>query len=81
MDVDVTDVLSAVRVPTLILPRPSEPGPGHYMAERIRGAQLVELPPFGGVYTWTDDAAHRATIEARPDARPSGSKAPRPAKP
>lgn len=64
MDIDVTDVLAAVRVPTLIMPRPSEPGPGHYMAQRIRGAQLVELPPFGGVYTWTDDAAHRATIAA-----------------
>src|SRR5262245_48604381 len=38
MELDVSDVLPAVRVPTLILPRPSEPGPGHYMAERIRGA-------------------------------------------
>jgi class 3 adenylate cyclase len=64
MELDVSDVLSAVRVPTLVIPRPSLPGPGHYLASRIRGAEIVELPELGGVYTWVDDGAHRATMEA-----------------
>jgi len=64
MELDVSDVLSAVRVPTLVIPRPSLPGPGHYTASRIRGSQVVELPGLAGVYTWVDDEAHRATMEA-----------------
>jgi class 3 adenylate cyclase len=64
MELDVGDVLTAVRVPTLILPRPAQPGPAYYAAERIRGAAVVELPPFDGIYTWVDDDAHRATMEA-----------------
>ena len=67
MELDVADVLAAVRVPTLILPRPVLPGPGHFAAERIRGAELVGLPPFRGEYTWVDDEAHRATMEATAD--------------
>ena len=63
-ELDVSDVLTAVRVPTLVIPRPALPGPGHYTAERIRGAEVVELPELGGVYTWVDDDAHRATMEA-----------------
>ena len=64
MDLDVSDVLSAVRVPTLLFPRPPTPGPARYAAERIRGAEIVDLPPFRGVYTWVDDAAHDATMAA-----------------
>ena len=64
MELDVRDVLAAVRVPALVIPRPALPGPGHYTAARIRGAELVELPELRGVYTWVDDEAHRATMEA-----------------
>ncbi len=64
MELDVSDVLGAVRVPTLVIPRPSIPGPGHYAAERIRGAEIVELPALTGVYTWVDDDAHEATMAA-----------------
>ncbi|MEA2483018.1 MAG: hypothetical protein QOC55_965 [Thermoleophilaceae bacterium] len=64
MELDVRDVLAAVRVPTLILPRPAMPGPGHYTAARIKGSVVVELPELRGVYTWVDDEAHRATMEA-----------------
>ena len=64
MEMDVSDVLAAVRVPTLVMPRPALPDPGHYTAERIRGAEVVELPELRGVYTWVDDEAHRATMEA-----------------
>lgn len=64
MELDVSDVLAAVRVPTLVLPRPSRPGPGLYAAGRIRGAMVVELPELEGIYTWVDDEAHRATMDA-----------------
>jgi class 3 adenylate cyclase len=64
MELDVRDVLAAVRVPALVMPRPALPGPGHYTAARIRGSEVVELPAFRGVYTWVDDEAHRATMEA-----------------
>ena len=64
MELDVSDVLAAVRVPTLVIPRPAQPGPGHYAAERIRGAEVVELGPLKGVYTWVDDDAHAATMAA-----------------
>jgi len=64
MELDVSDVLAAVRVPTLVIPRPSLPGPGYYAAERIRGAEVAELPALKGVYTWVDDDAHEATMAA-----------------
>jgi class 3 adenylate cyclase len=64
MELDVRDVLAAVRVPTLVIPRPALPGPGHYTAERIRGSEVVELPELRGVYTWVDDEAHSATMAA-----------------
>lgn len=63
MDLDVRDVLAAIRVPTCVLSW-NEPGPAHYTAQRIRGAELVELPGSRGVYTWVIDDAHKATMEA-----------------
>ena len=39
MELDVRDVLAAVRVPTLVIRAPARPGPGHYTAERIRGSR------------------------------------------
>jgi class 3 adenylate cyclase len=64
MEVDVRDVLGAVRVPTLVLPHPAIPGAGHYTAERIRGAQVAELPELRGFYTWLEDDVHQATMDA-----------------
>ena len=64
MEVDVTDVLAAVRVPTLILPRPTEPDRAAWAARRIRGAQLEELPWFEGIFTWVRDDIHEATMAA-----------------
>ena len=64
MELDVTDVLAAIRVPTLILEHPMRPGPAHYAARRIRNAETAQLPPLRGVYTWVDDDAHQATMEA-----------------
>jgi pimeloyl-ACP methyl ester carboxylesterase len=64
MELDVRDILATVRVPTLVFPRPIMPEAGYYVAERIKGAKVVELPEFSGVYTWADDAAHEAAMEA-----------------
>jgi class 3 adenylate cyclase len=64
MELDVSDVLAAVRVPTLVIEHPMRPGPARYTAERIRDATLAQLPELRGVYTWVDDDAHRATMEA-----------------
>ncbi len=47
-EMDVRDILSSIRVPTLVLHRRGERiaalGNAHYLAEHIPGAQLVELP-------------------------------------
>jgi class 3 adenylate cyclase len=61
-EADVTDVVSSVRVPTLILFRPSERAEAEFVAGRIRGSELVELRGFQGIYTWVDDDAHERTI-------------------
>jgi pimeloyl-ACP methyl ester carboxylesterase/class 3 adenylate cyclase len=59
MDIDVRDVLPAIRVPTLVLHRTGDRvvpvEAGRYLAEHIPGAKLVELPgddhyPFSGDY-------------------------------
>lgn len=64
MEVDVTDVLGAVRVPTLILARPPERERAQWVAGRIRGARLVELPPFDDVFVWVHDDIHDAAQDA-----------------
>ena len=46
MELDVSDVLAAVRVPTLVIPRPALPGPGHYAAERIRAPRSPSCRRF-----------------------------------
>lgn len=64
MEADVTDVLAAVRVPTLILARPTVPERARWMAKRIPGARLIELPWFEGIFTWVVDEVHEATMRA-----------------
>jgi DNA-binding CsgD family transcriptional regulator/class 3 adenylate cyclase len=48
MEIDIRDVLPAIRVPTLIIHRTGDVsvtiGNGHYLAEHIPTAQMVELP-------------------------------------
>ena len=61
-DADVSDVVSSVRVPTLILCRPSERAEAEFVAERIRGSELVELEGLEDIYTWVDDEAHERTV-------------------
>ena len=62
-EADVSDVLSAIRVPTLILHRPSMVGPAEYVKKRIPQAKVVELAGLRDSYTWADDAAHELTID------------------
>jgi class 3 adenylate cyclase len=64
MELDVGDVLQAVRVPTLVIAHPIRPGPAQYTVRRIRDAEIAELPELRGVYTWAEDDAHRAAMEA-----------------
>jgi class 3 adenylate cyclase len=63
IDSDVSDVLPAVRVPTVILSSEAGRGPGEFFARSIAGARLVELPAgFRGIYHWTDDDAHEIVL-------------------
>lgn len=64
MDADVSEVLSAVRVPTLILFSTPKRGPAEYFSRRIPHAELVELPAMRGDFTWLDDDTHVRTMAA-----------------
>lgn len=57
MESDVSDVLPAVRVPTVVLSSATNRGPAQYFAERIPAARLVELP-VRSIYHWVDDESH-----------------------
>ena len=71
---DVSDVLPSVRVPTIVLATPSERDASTYVAERIPGARLVDLPRDCGIYHWVDeDAAAIAMRETRTLAGAAGS--------
>jgi class 3 adenylate cyclase len=62
-EADVSDVLPAVRVPTLIFPNHGLDGPSRFFAERIPDARIVELPGATRAYGWADDDAHALIIE------------------
>ena len=59
---DVSEVLPTVRVPTVVLATPSELEASTYVAERIPGARLVELPRDCGIYHWLDEGAARIAM-------------------
>ena len=62
-DSDVSDVLPVVRVPTVVLSSEAQRGPAQYVAERIPGARLVELPSsLRSIYHWVDDEANMAAV-------------------
>jgi class 3 adenylate cyclase/alpha-beta hydrolase superfamily lysophospholipase len=54
MDGDVSDVLPAIRVPTLVLHRTCSTGPAAYVAERIPGAVRHEIPELVDGFSWVD---------------------------
>src|SRR5262245_49017581 len=57
MDGNVTDVLAAVRVPTLVLHRPMSAESAAYVADRIPGAITRQLDGLVDGYSWVDPAA------------------------
>ncbi|MGH2597581.1 MAG: alpha/beta fold hydrolase [Actinomycetota bacterium] len=62
MDTDISDILQAVRVPTLILFSPAQQGPAEFFAGRIPDVRIHELPDMRGDFTWIDDATHERTM-------------------
>jgi class 3 adenylate cyclase len=61
MDADVTDVLPAVRVPTMVLYSPASRPAADYVQRRIPNATAQELPRMVGDFTWIDDQTHHRT--------------------
>jgi pimeloyl-ACP methyl ester carboxylesterase len=59
-DIDVRDVLSTIRVPTLVLHRAADANVtidrGRYLAERVTGARFVEIPGPDHII-WVGDAS------------------------
>jgi class 3 adenylate cyclase len=68
METDITDVLRAIRVPTLLLHREEERGVADYMRERIHDVQVVELPSRG---VYTDEVADVLIEFVRGESRPA----------
>jgi len=58
MDVDVRDVLPAIRVPTLVLNMPAKRGEAEYVAARIPGARRFEVPGPDYMITLLGDAVY-----------------------
>jgi class 3 adenylate cyclase len=63
MEGDVTGVLAAVRVPTLVTHRAASRGPAEYVAARIPGATRVEISDLVDGYSWADPAANEVLLE------------------
>jgi class 3 adenylate cyclase/alpha-beta hydrolase superfamily lysophospholipase len=61
-EADVSDILSSVRVPTLILCKPKQRPEAEYVAGRIPGSEVAELPGLSGLFTWVDDEVHEQTM-------------------
>jgi class 3 adenylate cyclase len=62
-DADVTDILPSIRVPTVIFRGAREPEAVSYVADRIPGARVVELPGFVDIFTWVDPAADAVIVQ------------------
>jgi class 3 adenylate cyclase len=61
-EADVSDILSSVRVPTLILCKPEERPEADYVAARIPGSEVAELRGLRGLFTWVDDEVQEQTM-------------------
>lgn len=60
---DVRDVLPAVRASTLVLHRPVARDEAAYIASRIEGAQLTEVPGLVDGFSWVDAPATAYMLE------------------
>ncbi|HXV32590.1 MAG TPA: adenylate/guanylate cyclase domain-containing protein [Gaiellaceae bacterium] len=63
MDGDVTDVLPAIRVPTLVLHRAASAGPAAYVAERIPDAVRRDVPGLVDGFSWADPAGNGRLLD------------------
>ncbi|MFY9578194.1 MAG: adenylate/guanylate cyclase domain-containing protein [Gaiellaceae bacterium] len=61
-DADVSDVLASVGVPTLILCKPTQRAEADYVAARIPGSEIAELPGLRGLFTWVDGEVEEQTM-------------------
>lgn len=61
-EADVSDILPSVGVPTLILCKPAQRAEAEYVAERIAGSVVEELPGLRGIFTWVDDDVHEQSM-------------------
>src|SRR6266480_1369033 len=61
-EADVSDILSSVSVPTLVLCKPELRAETDYVAERIPGSVVAELPGLSGLFTWVDDQVQERTM-------------------
>jgi class 3 adenylate cyclase len=59
----VSDILSSISVPTLVLSKPAERAEADYVAERIAGAEVRELTELQGLFTWVDDAVNEQMLQ------------------
>ncbi len=57
-----SDILSSVGVPTLILCKPKQRAEAEYVAGRIPGTEVAELLGLSGIFTWVDDEVHEQTM-------------------
>jgi class 3 adenylate cyclase len=62
IDLDITDVLPAIRVPTLVIAKQSRPDAAERVAAAIRGSEFVAVPGVGGAMQENDYAVE--AIEA-----------------
>jgi class 3 adenylate cyclase len=62
MESDVRDVLPTVRTPTLIMHRPQTRDEVKYVADRISGARVVEIPGLRDGFSWTDPALNEIML-------------------
>ena len=63
MDGDVTDVLPAIRVPTLVLHRATSAGPAAYVAERIPDAVRRDVPGLVDGFSWADPVGNGLLLD------------------
>ena len=61
-DADVSDILSAVGAPTLILCKPQLRAEADYVAGKIAASEVVELRTLQGLFTWVDDDVNEQTL-------------------
>jgi class 3 adenylate cyclase len=63
MDGDVTDVLPAIRVPTLVLHRTASAGPAAYVTERIPDAVRRDVRGLVDGFSWADPVGNERLLD------------------